>query len=149
MNVDKKINIGKEIAKIHPVILRNVAMNQMTVFSKGKLSIAQVVVLDLLREKGNCKMGDLATGINITMSAVTGIVDKLIARKFVKRERSKEDRRIVYVSLLPKGEEIVKFMNKERRDVANEMFLVLSQDEKKEYLRILNKVFESLRRKNG
>jgi len=88
MAVKRQINIGEEIAKVHPLILREVAVKQMSVFSKDKITLTQVVVLDLLKEKGSCRMGDIAAALNLTMSAVTGIIDKMIEMGLVKRERS-------------------------------------------------------------
>ena len=145
MAVKRQINIGEEIAKVHPLILREVAVKQMSVFSKDKITLTQVVVLDLLKEKGSCRMGDIAAALNLTMSAVTGIIDKMIEMGLVKRERSGKDRRIVWVSLFPKGKRTVKKVNRERINAVNDLFLVLTLDEKHEYLRLLEKIYKNLK----
>ena len=73
-----------------------------------------------------------------------GIVDKMIRLGMVKRERSLEDRRVVKVILLKKGAETAKKITEERRKVANKIFSSLTETERKEYLRLLRKVYVSL-----
>ncbi|MCK4851578.1 MAG: MarR family transcriptional regulator [Candidatus Omnitrophica bacterium] len=147
MAAPEKIDFGGEVSRILPLILREVTKKQMTVFSKGGLSLPQVVVLDLLREKGACMMGDLARTLHLTMSAVTGIVDKMIKLNMIKRERSKEDRRIVRVILLEKGEKTAKQISKERKNISNDIFSVLSGSERREYLKLLKKIYNDLRKR--
>ena len=79
MGKDEHIDLGSEIAKIHPVILREVTKRQMM----GGMSLPQIVILDLLNGKGPCKMGELAVSLKLTLGAVTGIVDRIIAMKLV------------------------------------------------------------------
>jgi DNA-binding MarR family transcriptional regulator len=138
-------NFGQEITKIIPALHREGIKKQMPIFTKNKISISQVIILDFLTEKGACKMSDLAKVIGCTMSAVTGFVDKLIDLKFVTRERSSEDRRVVYVALSKKGEKIVEQIKQKREEVVNDLFGVLSQEEKKEYVRLLKKIYEGLK----
>ena len=140
-----KFDFGGEVAKILPLILRSVTQSHSTIFSKGTLAVPHVVILELLSEKGPCKMSELAKVLRLTMSAVTAIVDKMIALDLVKRERSLEDRRVVRVGLLKKGAEAAKRIGEERRKVANRIFSPLSEAEKREYLRLLRKVYNNLR----
>jgi DNA-binding MarR family transcriptional regulator len=53
-------------------------------------------------------MVDLAKEQMITQAAVTGIVDHLVGLGFVKRTRSKLDRRVVVISITRKGRDEVK-----------------------------------------
>lgn len=142
----KKGDFGAEIARILPLILREFARRQQDVFAKIPLTIPQIVILELLLEKGTSKMNELARTLNFTMSAVTAIVDKMVRLKVVKRERSTEDRRVVKVSILNKGKEIVTRVSQARQGCVNEMFSALTKDEKNEYIRILRKVLKNLRK---
>jgi DNA-binding MarR family transcriptional regulator len=140
-------DFGTEISRILPLIMREFAKRQMTTFSKGFLTIPQLVILEVLAERGSCKMSELAMTLDFTMSAVTALVDKMIALKLVRRERSSEDRRVVKVFLLNKGKDTVRRVSEERRDIANNLFAVLSNNERDEYLRMLRKVYGYLRQK--
>ena len=147
MKAPRHVDFGSEVSKMLPLILREVTRRQRTVFSKGNLALPHVVILDLLRELGPCKMGDLAKTLHLTMSAVTAIIDRMIKLKLVRRERSSEDRRIVRVTLLKKGAETARKVYEERRKTANDVFSVLTKSERREYLKLLGKVYDSLRKK--
>ena len=144
MIAKQEFNFGDEVAKIMPRILRGVTQSQATIFAKGGMTVPNIIILEMLKEKGPCKMSELAAALRLTMSAVTGIVDKMIRLGMVKRERSLEDRRVVKVILLKKGAETAKKITEERRKVANKIFSSLTETERKEYLRLLRKVYVSL-----
>lgn len=143
--MNKNVDFGTEVSKIHPLIMRELTKRQMSIFSKGFLTIPQVVVLDLLAERGPCKMSELAKALGLTMSAVTVIVDKMIEFKLVKRERSTKDRRVVKVIMLNKGMKIARRARKERIHIVNDFLSPLTEKEKNEYLRLLKKVYGHLK----
>ncbi|MDP8259271.1 MAG: MarR family transcriptional regulator [Candidatus Aadella gelida] len=145
MEKKNTINIGEEFAKIHPLILREIVVKQMKVMGRDNLSLTHIAILDMLKERGACRMGDIADLLGITLSAVTGIIDKMTEMKLVKRERSGTDRRVVMVLMLPKGKRIVEKTYRMKIDVVNDVFSVFTYDEKKEYLRLLTKVYTKLR----
>lgn len=147
MNSSSKMDFGSEMAKLMPVFLREVARSQESAFTKGDMAVSHIVVLEILKEKGSSTMSELAGAMNLTMSAVTGIIDKMIEGGLVKRERPKEDRRVVKVALLPKGLKFANQIYDWRRSVANDLFASLSEGERKEYLRLIKKVCESIIRK--
>jgi DNA-binding MarR family transcriptional regulator len=53
-------------------------------------------------EKGS-RMSDVAHRLNITVGSLTTSMNALVRKKYVERERSEEDRRVVYVHLTEKG----------------------------------------------
>ena len=142
-----KFDFGKEMLKIMPRLMREFMSRQEGIFTKGNLTVPDIIVMDALLEKGPCTMGLLAGILNLTTSAATVIVDRMIRKGLVKRERSKEDRRVVRVTLVKKGEDIIKDLNTERRHMANELFSVLNEKERKEYLRLIEKVCNGLSEK--
>jgi len=144
MSPRKKINFGNEISKMQPVMLREMSKRHMlSILSEG-LSFTQIAILDFLQEKGACKMSELAEALNLTMGAITGIVDKMIKLKLVTRQRSRKDRRIVRVAFLKKGRNMVRRMNKERTLAINNIFAVFNAAEKREYLRLVTKMYNNL-----
>lgn len=67
----------------------------------------------LLNEKGSQTLSQLSKGLSRTRCTVTGIVDRLEGKDLARRRRSREDRRLVYVSLTDKGRELaVELMEK-------------------------------------
>jgi DNA-binding MarR family transcriptional regulator len=57
--------------------------------------------LDLLTIKGPLTAGELGTATHLTTGAITGVIDRLERRGFVRRERDQVDRRKVIVTLSP------------------------------------------------
>ncbi len=143
----EKINsarFSEEMAKMVPRMLREFTRKQESILSKGNIALPHVVILDCLREMGSLTMGELARILNLTMSAVTVIIDKMVELGLVKRERSKQDRRIVNVMLLKKGRETAEKVDEARKVMTSEIYSVLSGEERVEYLRLIRKVYESL-----
>lgn len=52
------------------------------------------------------KISELSSKLGLSNSTVSGIIDRLEKQEMVERARSKEDKRVVYVSLSPKSEEM-------------------------------------------
>ena len=147
MNNSSKFDFGAEIATILPLLLREVIRkHEMAKFGK-EFTPTGIAIIDLLNEKGACRMSRIASMLNLTMGAVTGIIDKMVAEKLVKRERSSNDRRVVKVTLLQKGQDTAKNVKTMRRKVVSELYAVLSETEKRTYLRLLKKVYNNLEKR--
>ena len=56
--------------------------------------------------EGN-NMSTIARKLGITVGSLTTSMNSLVNKKYVVRERSEADRRIVYIRLTPKGEKMV------------------------------------------
>lgn len=143
----KNMDFGAEVARILPRILIEFSRRQKNFFMRTSLNISQVIVLEVLSEHSHCKMNELAKILNLTMSAVTAIIDKMIRHKLVKRERSSEDRRVVNVTMVSKGRQLIKQVREIRCSCANELFASLTEQDKQEYLRILKKAHLGLRKR--
>jgi DNA-binding MarR family transcriptional regulator len=59
--------------------------------------------LDLLATKGLTTAGELAEMTSLTTGAITGVIDRLEAAGFVRREDDPNDRRRVILRVIPKG----------------------------------------------
>ena len=141
-----KAEFGHEMAKMLPTMMRAVTSKMEAFLTKGNLAVSHIVVLDMLREKSPCTMGEIAKVLNLSMGAATGIIDKMIEGGIVKRERSGEDRRVVNVALAKKGETVASKVNQMRIDSTEELYSALTEAERKEYLRMIHKIYDDLRK---
>ncbi len=138
-------DFGGRVARMMSIMLRELSRRQMfETVSRSKLTVSQILVIELLRDGGPSRMGDLAKELNLTMSAVTGIVDKMIKLGLASRMPSKEDRRVVNVRLLKRGLDLAEKILEEREKAVQKLFSVLTEKEKAEYLRLIGKVFTDL-----
>ena len=72
----------------------------------AQLANSEVFTCEALGRRGRCMMTELAKECGFALSSMTGIVDRLVTKGYAKRFRSDEDRRLVFVELTKKGEQI-------------------------------------------
>jgi len=144
-----KIDFGGEMSKIMPMFLREVVKKHDILNIKKELPHTCIVMMDLLEEEGACRMSSIAAALNLSMGAVTGLVDRMIEQGFVERERSAKDRRVVRVVLIKNGKAAIKHINAARKKIANELYAVLTEKEKQEYIVLIRKVFNGIKERDG
>lgn len=71
--------------------------------SEHGLTYPQWLVLKALREAGRVPAAELAAKLGVTPANVTGLVGRLEREGLVARERSADDRRVVFVQLTDAG----------------------------------------------
>ena len=76
---------------------------------ESDLTESQFHILDALFHLGDLPQKDLSKKLLKSGGNITMVVDNLEDRKFVKRKRSKKDRRLIYVHLTSEGEEKIKY----------------------------------------
>ncbi|WP_010681262.1 MarR family transcriptional regulator [Acetivibrio cellulolyticus] len=112
-------------------------------FSKSEL-----FVLLLVDNRGEVIMSQVAEFINTPMSTATGIVDRLVKNKYLARERSDNDRRIVVIKLTDNGKSIV---NKLKETISRYIKIVddsLTDEERTVLIKAVMKVFDVLNKRN-
>ena len=67
----------------------------------------QLWTIKVIYENGPVNLSDLAARLYLHVTTVGGIIDRLETQNFVKRTRSKDDRRVVWVDLTSKGKALV------------------------------------------
>ena len=71
------------------------------------ISMAQLHVLHLLERHGELAMSRLAETLDVSLSAATGLVDRIEERGFVERIRVPSDRRVVLVRITAAGRQLL------------------------------------------
>ena len=70
-------------------------------YKDEKFTGPQGMLICILSKYGEMKISDLSEKIGLSNSTVSGIVDRLEKQGVVERIKSIEDRRVVYVKILP------------------------------------------------
>ena len=83
---------SREIIAVAPPMHAMFAKGLPSIIKGGKVTFPQMVILDILRVKGENKMSDMSRVLGVTKSAVTGLVDRLIRTGLVRRERQRKQR---------------------------------------------------------
>ncbi len=88
------------------------AMGELTCIGSERvvrlgISMTQLHVMHLLDRHGELPMSRLAETLDVSLSAATGLVDRVEERGFVERIRVPSDRRIVLVRITPAGRQML------------------------------------------
>lgn len=87
-----------------PAIHSSHLASALTRCAKQHLNLTALRVLCHLADKPGCSASHLAEVTSTSTPNITGIIDSLEARHFVKRTREKKDRRLVLIQITPAGQ---------------------------------------------
>jgi len=138
------LNFAKEIMAITPYIHGEFFKKHPKVLMKGRITFPQMAIMDILRIKKGCKMSDISTVMGVTKSAVTGIVDRMIKLAIIKRVRLKNDRRVIKISLTPKGMSLSNTLYNFRLRMIDRLFAHVNEKERLQYITILKKLRDAI-----
>ncbi|MEM0270971.1 MAG: MarR family transcriptional regulator [Thermoprotei archaeon] len=106
-------------------------------------------VLAELAASGRLPMAKLAERIMFTQAGVTYLVDRLEEQEYAVRERSSEDRRIIYVKITEKGKKVFEEGLRITQETTREIFENLSQEELTNLHKTLTKIMENTEKIGG
>ena len=109
------------------------------------LSSQEIRVLRTVGRHEGCIMSGIAERIRLSLSSVTGLIDRLVEKKLACRARSTEDRRVVQVELTDEGRELHTSVVESQVQFARGMLKTLSAAEQDELLSLLGKVSERIK----
>lgn len=108
---DKFINnseVSYQIARTFRRVNKTIMNNLKEEFSAFGITGPQGMLIGILMHNGELTVGAISKKMGLSISTVSGIIDRLVENKLVERNRSKEDRRVVKVSLSLKCKGLVK-----------------------------------------
>jgi len=114
------------------------------IFADQDLSFTQWISLMGLSEGVAKTSADLARHLNHDAGATTRLVDQLVERGWVKRERSKEDRRVVNLSLTAQGRAVARMHVPPIVDFWNHVTSEFSAQETKQLIDLLARLIARL-----
>ncbi|MBU1090476.1 MAG: MarR family transcriptional regulator, partial [Candidatus Omnitrophica bacterium] len=97
------LEFANELNEILPTIIKGFSNRQVNELYKGKITLPQFLILQLLHKEGELKMSRLAHFVNVTTAAMTGLVERMVRDKYVVRVNDPKDRRVIRVKLTVKG----------------------------------------------
>lgn len=89
--------LSRQMLRFHRLYKEKVSKRLQTLHT-GTLTQGQYFLLDIVWEAGRISMSDLAGRAMMQKQQVTNIINQLEERELVVRERSRENRRVVWVS---------------------------------------------------
>lgn len=110
------INTNIEVARLFQEVMHLFKHNMKKFLGDAGISAPQGMVIGLLSKNKKMKITELSSKLCLSNSTVSGIIDRLEAQEMVVRERSNEDKRVVYVSISPNFENMHKVLHKQMEE---------------------------------
>jgi MarR family transcriptional regulator, 2-MHQ and catechol-resistance regulon repressor len=109
------------------------------------LTASQYNILRILRGEGKpLPMVEIASRMVQVVPGITGLIDRLESAEMVRRERSTEDRRVIFVSISEKARGVLAKLDEPLVAYEKKLLRSLSQAEQRELIRLLEKIREHL-----
>ncbi|HET7922035.1 MAG TPA: MarR family transcriptional regulator [Gammaproteobacteria bacterium] len=121
-------------------IMRAVDLYSRQLASRHRLTGPQLVCLRLLHRNGMMTSGHLAREATLSAGTVTGILDRLEQRGYVRRERATADKRQVTVALTEPGREAVAQAPLPLQERFQQRLAALPATHQQEILHVLDKI---------
>jgi DNA-binding MarR family transcriptional regulator len=135
-----------EFQELFSTVMRNLRRVPPKKMLPGHLTFVQMRVLWLLKSKGPRTMGEVAQMLAVTGPTATAIVNRLVSRGYVGRERDKSDRRVVNLRLRPKGTALLAARRRLFKERVGQMLEPLDENERKRLLAALKVVSRAIER---
>jgi DNA-binding MarR family transcriptional regulator len=88
-------------------IQRRIEQASKKLASQAGLTPSQLLVMQILKERGETSVGEVSQLTQLKHATITSLVDKLVAKGMLARRRCDEDRRRVWLMLLPEGDKAI------------------------------------------
>lgn len=108
----------------------------------------EILILWLLYRRQTVNMSQIADYIHVPLNTATGIVARMEKKELIIRERSEEDKRIVFIRLGVKGKEQMQAMIKEFMHYGALVMKSLSQEELSVLFKMMDKVMQIIESEN-
>jgi DNA-binding MarR family transcriptional regulator len=112
-------------------------------FSKSEL-----FTMLLVDRNGEIIMSRIADYVNVSMSTANGIVERLIKKGYLERNRSDSDRRIVVIRLTEEGKNLVRDLKSIVSEYVMLVYNELNDEERKLIFKVIGKVTQILEKKS-
>lgn len=99
--------IEEDILRSLRKITRSIDLHSRYLSNTFGLTGPQLICLRAINQGGEITPTQLAERVALSQATVTGIIDRLVFRQLVVRERSNEDRRVVTVCITHAGKKLI------------------------------------------
>lgn len=119
------------------------AIEERALKDKGvRLSMTEIHVLEAIRNSETPTMTNVSTKLRVTIGTLTTSVATLVRKGYVIRERGKDDKRIVYLSLTNLAIEALKIHDEFHDDMIESVCKDLKIDEDEVLIKSLKRIKE-------
>jgi len=120
--------------------MQSVHKKEYKTIKEGGLTVSQFAVLEVLYHKGDLRVSEIIEKILSTGGNMTVVIDNLVKESLVERRIDPSDRRVNLISITEKGKMLMSDIFPRHMENINEIFSVLTAEEKKNLIGLLKKL---------
>ncbi len=127
------VNINSALNELLVVLFRDINEIEEKAVRTGQyknMTANDMHVIEAIGINGAKNMSAVAKALNVTTGTLTIAINSLVKKNYVERVRSEEDRRVVLVSLTPKGRKAFYHHKKFHDDMIDQIVEQLDEPEK-------------------
>lgn len=109
-----------------------------------EVTVAEIHILEKIGDMECARMSDIARALNITLATLTIACERLEKKDMIERARAEADRRVVLVSLTPKGQAAYQYHRQFHNDLIDAALAGLTEEEQRVLSSTLKKIEEFL-----
>ncbi|MBN2164298.1 MAG: TolC family protein [Pontiellaceae bacterium] len=128
-----------------PELMASVMREDQSAVTKGKISITQFWAMHYISLDRKLSVNALTEKLNRSESSTSALLNRLETAGMIRRERSTEDQRVVNVSLTAKGHNMIRKLEKNRKQGICKTYSVLNTEERTRYQKIMTEVLDFTR----
>lgn len=126
------------------LFLRTLYHYERSIARRYGLNYQEIYLLQNLRRNSSERLTEIANLLDVPMFAASRLVERLLEKKLVDKEKNAHDRRSISVSLLPEGERIVRVIEQESYERIRQGSHDLSQEKFAEMLGVVERLYQVL-----
>ncbi|HOK23530.1 MAG TPA: MarR family transcriptional regulator [Candidatus Hydrothermia bacterium] len=136
--------LEKDIERVLREVYSQVTKDGRTALKEINLTPPQFNLMVHLYFCGPLNQTNLAKDLYLAKSTISGIVERLEKRRFVKRAKVEADRRSEIVVLTPNGEEVILRVIDKRVECLRRLMMDFTDEEKEKLLEFLTRMRDKL-----
>ncbi|MEX0339017.1 MAG: MarR family winged helix-turn-helix transcriptional regulator [Arenibacterium sp.] len=105
---------------------------------------ADIQTLRFLSTHEGCKLSDLAQHLGVVPTTASSIVDRLVERGFVQRDRPESNRRAIALTLTEDGKDAYARLESEELTTMQIMLEALPADDREQFVRSMTRIAEAV-----
>lgn len=122
-----------------------IKQNGRKILNNYPITSPQFIALQWLLDEGDLTIGELSHKISLAFSTTTDLVDRMEKNELVVRIRDQNDRRVVRIHVLEKGNIIIHEVIQKRQEYLGEVLTNFSDEETKTLNKLLAFLHEQMK----
>ena len=112
--------------------------------SQGFSSLSDFAVLEVLLHMGPLPVNTIGKRVLLTSGSITTAIQRLEKKGLVQRERSRQDARVVLVTLSGEGRDLIESCSAKHAEKLDDLFASFSDEERYQFDKLITKFDHSV-----